>query len=83
MSKCMGCTTILARTFSWFCAVVTSDKTGMLPLKIGLPNLGVYYGVYKQLSGLLPDHYRQEFLDSFIFFSGFTHEYGSVFEFCK
>ena len=33
----------------------------------------------KQLKGLLPHHYWQGFLDSLIFFSGFTHHNGKGF----
>ena len=36
-------TPLSARIFSWFCAVVTSNEAEMLPVKMGLLSLRVYY----------------------------------------
>ena len=50
VSRCMGCyPTTVGKDFLLWLLAVTSTETKMLPLKMGLPSLAVYYMSYKQL----------------------------------
>ena len=51
-----------------------------LPLKMGLPSLGVYYVIASSWKDCYPITYTIDFL---IFFSGFTPDWERFFVFCK
>ena len=60
----------------WIFTVVTTNEAKMIPLKIGLSSLGVYYASVSNCKDCYPTTAGKDFL---IFFSGFTHHNGKIF----
>ena len=78
----MDCySTTIGKNFLLWLLAVTSNKAKIIPLKMGLPGLRIFYvATCKQLSGLL--FIGPSSLQGF-FFSSFTHHNGKSFLCCK
>ena len=72
ISRCMGCCcpTTIGKDFCCFFADVTSNEVKMVPLKMGLLNLRVYYVSARSCKDCYPTIIGRDFLN---FFSGLTH----------